>query len=137
MLFCSREYLFFFLAVFAVYWGMKSRWVHAVVILGLVARGAFALFREHIATSQAPDSFLNLLSGILSVGEGSKWMAGIIVVSIGLSYVVGGDRARVWLLMMSSFFFYACWNHWLALIICVSTAMDRSEERRVGKECRL
>ncbi len=33
-------------------------------------------------------------------------------------------RVRVWLLLAASFFFYASWNHWLALIICVSTAMD-------------
>jgi alginate O-acetyltransferase complex protein AlgI len=33
-------------------------------------------------------------------------------------------RARVWLLLLASFFFYASWNKWLALLICVSTAMD-------------
>jgi alginate O-acetyltransferase complex protein AlgI len=33
-------------------------------------------------------------------------------------------RARVWLLLGASFYFYASWNKWLALIICVSTAMD-------------
>jgi alginate O-acetyltransferase complex protein AlgI len=33
-------------------------------------------------------------------------------------------RARVWLLLGASFFFYASWNRWLAAIICVSTLMD-------------
>ena len=33
-------------------------------------------------------------------------------------------RLRVWLLLGASFYFYASWNKWLALIICVSTAMD-------------
>jgi hypothetical protein len=33
-------------------------------------------------------------------------------------------RVRVWLLLGASFYFYASWNKWLALIICVSTAMD-------------
>jgi alginate O-acetyltransferase complex protein AlgI len=33
-------------------------------------------------------------------------------------------RVRVWLLLAASFYFYASWNKWLALIICVSTAMD-------------
>jgi alginate O-acetyltransferase complex protein AlgI len=33
-------------------------------------------------------------------------------------------RVRVWLLLIASFYFYASWNKWLALIICVSTAMD-------------
>jgi alginate O-acetyltransferase complex protein AlgI len=33
-------------------------------------------------------------------------------------------RVRVWLLLVASFYFYACWNEWLALLICVSTAFD-------------
>src|SRR5260370_21245163 len=33
-------------------------------------------------------------------------------------------RVRIWLLLGASFYFYASWNKWLALIICVSTAMD-------------
>jgi alginate O-acetyltransferase complex protein AlgI len=58
MLFCTQKYLFFFLIIFLVYWGL--RW----------------------------------------------------------------SRARVWLLLAASFYFYASWNKWLALIICISTAMD-------------
>src|SRR5437660_6083547 len=34
------------------------------------------------------------------------------------------QRVRVWLLLGASFYFYASWNKWLALVICVSTAMD-------------
>src|SRR5437763_8725928 len=34
------------------------------------------------------------------------------------------QRVRVWLLLGASFYFYASWNKWLALIICVSTALD-------------
>ncbi len=33
-------------------------------------------------------------------------------------------RARTWLLLGASFYFYASWNRWLAALICVSTAMD-------------
>ncbi len=33
-------------------------------------------------------------------------------------------RARVWLLLVASFYFYASWNKWLALLIGVSTLMD-------------
>jgi alginate O-acetyltransferase complex protein AlgI len=33
-------------------------------------------------------------------------------------------RARVWLLLVASFCFYATWNKWLAIIICVSTLLD-------------
>jgi alginate O-acetyltransferase complex protein AlgI len=58
MLFCSEKFLFFFIAVFALYWA--CRW----------------------------------------------------------------PRVRVWLLLAASFYFYASWNKWLAVIICVSTAMD-------------
>src|SRR5262245_17117898 len=39
-------------------------------------------------------------------------------------WVLPGQRARVWLLLGASFYFYASWNHWLALIICASTALD-------------
>lgn len=33
-------------------------------------------------------------------------------------------RARVWVLLAASFYFYASWNKWLALIIFVSTTLD-------------
>ena len=33
-------------------------------------------------------------------------------------------RARVWLLLVASYYFYASWNHWLALTIFVSTTLD-------------
>ncbi|HEY1379555.1 MAG TPA: MBOAT family protein, partial [Gemmataceae bacterium] len=58
MLFCTKEYLFFFLAVFTVYWLTPWR------------------------------------------------------------------EARVWLLLGASFFFYACWNKWLACIVLGTTLMD-------------
>jgi alginate O-acetyltransferase complex protein AlgI len=33
-------------------------------------------------------------------------------------------RARVWLLVAASFYFYATWNKWLAIILCISTFVD-------------
>jgi alginate O-acetyltransferase complex protein AlgI len=33
-------------------------------------------------------------------------------------------RGRVWLLLGASIYFYASWNHWLALILCGSTVAD-------------
>src|SRR5262249_12772601 len=33
-------------------------------------------------------------------------------------------RARVWLLLGASYYFYACWNPRLALLICASTTVD-------------
>jgi alginate O-acetyltransferase complex protein AlgI len=58
MLFCSRAFLFFFVAVFTLYW------------------------------------------------------------------ITPWKQARVWILLVASFTFYATWNKWLAGIICVSTALD-------------
>jgi alginate O-acetyltransferase complex protein AlgI len=58
MLFCTREYLFFFMAVMAAYWL-------------------------------------------------SPWRA-----------------FRVWLLLGASFYFYACWNKWLACIVLATSLMD-------------
>jgi alginate O-acetyltransferase complex protein AlgI len=58
MLFCTKEYLLFFIAVFTVYWLLP-------------------------------------------------W-----------------QRGRVWLLLGASFFFYACWNKWLACIVLGTTLMD-------------
>src|ERR1700694_2904634 len=34
------------------------------------------------------------------------------------------QRARVWLLLAASFYFYASWNRWLACLIGVSTTLD-------------
>src|SRR3989442_6853836 len=39
-------------------------------------------------------------------------------------WIIPWHQLRVWLLMGASFYFYARWNKWLALLICVSTAMD-------------
>jgi alginate O-acetyltransferase complex protein AlgI len=39
-------------------------------------------------------------------------------------WVLPWARARVWLLLGSSFYFYACWNKWLALLVTASTAAD-------------
>jgi alginate O-acetyltransferase complex protein AlgI len=33
-------------------------------------------------------------------------------------------RARVGLLLLASFGFYACWNRWLALLVCASASLD-------------
>src|SRR4051794_21357942 len=41
-----------------------------------------------------------------------------------LYWVLPWNRARVWLLLGASFYFYGCWNHWLALIILFSSTLD-------------
>src|SRR5207302_8143945 len=39
-------------------------------------------------------------------------------------WVMPWHRGRVWLLLAASFFFYACFIQWLALLIGVSTVAD-------------
>ncbi|MFO0809675.1 MAG: MBOAT family protein [Gemmataceae bacterium] len=58
MLFCTREYLFFFVAIFSVYW------------------------------------------------------------------LIPWHRSRVFLLLGASYYFYTCWNHWLAALIAGTTVLD-------------
>jgi alginate O-acetyltransferase complex protein AlgI len=41
-----------------------------------------------------------------------------------LYWALPWPRGRVYLLLAASFYFYASWNHWLALIICASTTLD-------------
>ncbi len=53
------------------------------------------------------ESYLVFLAGVLAVYWLLPW-----------------HRLRVWLLLAASFSFYACWNHWLAALIGVSTVVD-------------
>ena len=41
-----------------------------------------------------------------------------------LYWAMPWQRGRVWLLLIASFYFYATWNRWLALLIGVSTVID-------------
>jgi alginate O-acetyltransferase complex protein AlgI len=41
-----------------------------------------------------------------------------------LYWVMPWHLYRVWLLLIASFYFYASWNHWLALIVFTSAAVD-------------
>lgn len=41
-----------------------------------------------------------------------------------LYWAIPAQRFRTWVLLAASFYFYASWNHWLALIIAVSSALD-------------
>ncbi len=46
------------------------------------------------------------------------------VVVLGIYWATPSDRLRVWILLGASYYFYANWNKWLALIIFGSTALD-------------
>ncbi len=41
-----------------------------------------------------------------------------------LYWLLPWPRARVWLLLAASFYFYAVWNKWLAALICLTTTGD-------------
>jgi len=47
-------------------------------------------------------------------------------------WAVPHDRLRVWLLLAASYYFYASWNKWLALIIFASTTLDYFVARAIG-----
>jgi alginate O-acetyltransferase complex protein AlgI len=40
------------------------------------------------------------------------------------TFTLTGHELRVWLLLAASFYFYASWNAWLALLICATTLTD-------------
>jgi alginate O-acetyltransferase complex protein AlgI len=148
MKFCTLEFLCFFLVMFAVYWAMPYRKVR----LGLlVAVGPYFLYTAWVgltavnwsavdwhsreSLTAAGDAFTRGTAWLantlcdptketLGAALGAFWMSAILFVVVALACRVGHDRGRVWLLTAGSFFFYACFNQWLALIICVSTAMD-------------
>jgi alginate O-acetyltransferase complex protein AlgI len=123
MLFCSQAFLLFFTVVFIVYWAMPVRW--ARLGLGLGAGGYFLyLSGRFLLAALRSDAPLDTLGDRLAGASGTYWMAGIVGMAMVLAYWIDHDRARVWLLLGASFFFYASWNRWLALIICVSTALD-------------
>jgi alginate O-acetyltransferase complex protein AlgI len=42
----------------------------------------------------------------------------------GVYWALPWARGRVWLLLVASFAFYAAWNHWLAILVCGTAALD-------------
>jgi alginate O-acetyltransferase complex protein AlgI len=46
------------------------------------------------------------------------------VVLVVIYWSIPWRRGRIWLLLAASFCFYATWNKWLAIIICISTLLD-------------
>jgi alginate O-acetyltransferase complex protein AlgI len=46
------------------------------------------------------------------------------VIVFALYWIIPWKQPRVWLLLAASYYFYASWNHWLALIIFFSASLD-------------
>src|SRR5690349_24976775 len=90
---------------------------------------------------------------LFCTGEYVLFLAAVVT----LYWLTPWPRARVWILLVASYAFYASWNRWLALLVAGSSLADyliargmdasprqgvrklllvtslRSEERRVGK----
>jgi alginate O-acetyltransferase complex protein AlgI len=71
-----------------------------------------------------PKDLASYFVGVAPGKPGYGWMAALVVLGGLVSTFRGHDRGRVWMLLAASFYFYACWNSWLALLICLTTAMD-------------
>jgi alginate O-acetyltransferase complex protein AlgI len=151
MNFCTLSFFLFFVAVFTVYWAISGRKARAVIVL---ATGSYFLYATWRFLSAVPWSSLisswgdgtfaladvgqlfqnavtfhwyrDILDAAVAPGYAVAvyWLAGIVFIATSLSLWIGHHQARVWLLLMVSFYFYACFNGALAAIICVSTAMD-------------
>src|SRR5437016_3402774 len=113
MLFCSKQFLIFFMVIFAVYWAMPRKWFRLGLLL---AAGGFFIYETWGFAigwpwSKWPEEFAKGNFNVLPEAVWSGWLAGIVVVGLLLAFRRGHDHARVWLLLLSSFYFYASWNH--------------------------
>jgi alginate O-acetyltransferase complex protein AlgI len=123
MLFCSQTFLLFFTAVFVAYWGLGWRWGRLGLLL-LTASYCLYIGWGSSALASASTDWQSTVTNVLAGLPGHDWMAGLILCAAAASCRLGPDRGRVWLLLGASFFFYASWNKWLAVIVCVSTLGD-------------
>jgi alginate O-acetyltransferase complex protein AlgI len=125
MNFCTKEFFLFFVGVFAVYWALPLRKARLAILP--VAAFYFLYTGWKCLSAVRGNPSLDLWQGLdkfVADAGGGFWMAGIIAAITAVAFKIGHDRARVWLLLTVSFFFYACFNQWLATVICISTAMD-------------
>ncbi len=125
MLFCSAEYALFFGAVFVAYWSLPSRVARALL---LALAGSYFGYEtwKHAADVHASGwlAWAEALGPSFAAAGTLYWVAGIVAAGTALAFRLGHDRGRVWMLLLSSFFFYASWNKWLATLIFATTAMD-------------
>jgi alginate O-acetyltransferase complex protein AlgI len=123
MLFCSEQFLGFFALVFLTYWSMPTRWLRVVLlvlVLGSLAQMVGLTTLTWNSVPQTPAQWWDLLAQ----ARHGMWLAVLAVGGLVLAFVKGADRARVWFLLGASFFFYACWNRELALLIGLTTTLD-------------
>jgi alginate O-acetyltransferase complex protein AlgI len=123
MLFCTPEFLEFFCVIFAAYWALRWPWARRGLVLlagGYIVHGVAKALPAATAFGAYPAALGHFLAGPGMEG----WLAVLLLGGAVLSGLLGVDRGRVWFLFGASFYFYASWSHWLAIIVCVSTAVD-------------
>jgi alginate O-acetyltransferase complex protein AlgI len=127
MLFCSIHFLVFFTVVFAVYWTLDRRAAKAAAFLLASAYLIYRVF-HHLTLGHGADFFGTPVQGPPPHWPNVlDWQFGLalsVCIAVVQSRFLGVHQARVWLLLMVSFCFYASWNRWLALLILTTTFMD-------------
>src|SRR6516162_3117825 len=68
-----------------------------------------------------PDDWRSANQPMLFCSQQFVWFFVIVFL---VYWTIPWRSARVWLLLAASFYFYASWNHYLALLIAVSTLAD-------------
>src|ERR1043166_9268066 len=127
MLFCSQDYLVFFLCVFAAYWAIPWHRVRVWLLLG-ASFYFYASFSHWLALVIAASSFLRY-----SMGRGSdsfaspRWRKTLLFASLA------GNLGLLVYFKYVNFFLSSFQS---ALQAMGASRSIRSEERRVGKECR-
>jgi alginate O-acetyltransferase complex protein AlgI len=125
MYFNSPQFLLFFAVIFLAYWSLAGRCARVAWLLIAGAYFGYATW-QHLAAAHAASwhEWGLAVQQRLLAAPSLYWLAGIVLAATLIALRRGPDRGRVWLLLLCSFYFYACWNAWLALLICVSTALD-------------
>jgi alginate O-acetyltransferase complex protein AlgI len=126
MVFCSLEFLAFFLLVAIAYWVLPVRWVRALLLLGSAAYAAYAGWQLGYSPGGGvwrARAWAAWLNGQALHGE-LFWVAAIVFFGGAVAWLRGADRGRVWLLLAASFYFYAFINPRLACLIFASTVLD-------------
>jgi alginate O-acetyltransferase complex protein AlgI len=127
MIFCSIEFLVFFLLVAAAYWTLSSRLARALAsvasaaYLGYVGWYCFSI--AYTAVGWRSDAFDAAWASLPYNGE-LFFVAAVVFFGAGMAWAFGPQRGRVWLLLAASFYFYASVTLWLALLIFASTILD-------------
>ena len=127
MIFCSMEFLVFFLLIASAYWTLPSRLARVLLsaasaaYLGYV--GWYCLAPAYAAGLWRGDAFYAACANLPLNGE-LFFTAVVVCFGAAMAWFCGAHRGRVWLLLAASFYFYASVTLWLALLIFASTILD-------------